>query len=196
MIPTISYQAHCENIGWQNPVTEGVAGTTGKSLRLEALRIHLNHACNASLSFDVHLENDGWKFNLCENDLLGTTGKCKRMEAIVIRSKGLIEQGYRIQYKVHIQNFEWLRNCVLKGKEQIMSEEGQQLLPPTWVNEGEMAGTTGRALRMEAIQIRLIQAFPAIKNYTINNNLTLMNVQFHAEKNDYNLVPKCLQLTQ
>lgn len=174
MIPTISYQAHCENIGWQNPVTEGVAGTTGKSLRLEALRIHLNHACNASLSFDVHLENDGWKFNLCENDLLGTTGKCKRMEAIVIRSKGLIEQGYRIQYKVHIQNFGWL----------------------PWVNEGEMAGTTGRALRMEAIQIRLIQAFPAIKNYTINNNLTLMNVQFHAEKNDYNLVPKCLQLTQ
>ena len=162
MIPAITYQAHCQSIGWQNPITEGIAGTTGKSLRLEVLRIHLIHAGDASLSFDVHIQGDGWKFNLTENDLLGTTGKSKRMKAIVIRSYGLNEKGFKIQYKVYIQQIRWL----------------------PWVNEGEMAGTTGKCLRMEAIQIRIIPEFTAIPNITINNTFTLVKVQL-AEQNNF-----------
>ena len=34
------YSAHVQNIGWQASVSDGAtAGTTGKSLRMEALRI-------------------------------------------------------------------------------------------------------------------------------------------------------------
>jgi uncharacterized protein YjdB len=40
--PSICYQAHVQNIGWQKQVCNGaVAGTTGRSLRMEAIRIIL-----------------------------------------------------------------------------------------------------------------------------------------------------------
>ena len=122
------------------------------------------------MSFDVHIQGDGWKFNLTEDDLLGTTGKSKRMEAIVIRSNGLNEQGFKIQYKVHIEKFGWL----------------------PWVNEGEMAGTTGKSLRMEAIQIRIIPDFSAIPNITINNTFNLVNIHLAAKQNNFGNLSECL----
>ena len=40
--PHICYRAHVQNIGWQSEVCDGrVAGTTGRSLRMEAIRIVL-----------------------------------------------------------------------------------------------------------------------------------------------------------
>ena len=89
---------------------EGIAGTTGRSLRMEALKMQLRDCENASLSFDVHLEDLGWKYNCSQNDVLGTTGQSRRMEAIVIRSEGLAAKGYKIQYRVHIQDLGWT-NC-------------------------------------------------------------------------------------
>ena len=39
---SVAYQAHVQNIGWQNWVNDSeVAGTTGKALRIEAIRILL-----------------------------------------------------------------------------------------------------------------------------------------------------------
>lgn len=132
--PTLEYQTHVENYGWMDAVNGGVAGTTGKSLRLEALRLHLNDE-EVSLNFDVHVENYGWLRGLTESDLIGTTGRSLRMESIVIRANGLLEKGYKLQYRVHVENWGWL----------------------DWVDEGQEAGTTGRSLRMEAIEIRVVE---------------------------------------
>lgn len=130
--PSISYRAHVENIGWQD-YTTGIAGTTGKALRMEAIEVNLNNCEDVSLNFDVHIENIGWKYGLSQSDVIGTTGKALRMEAIAIRANGLAEKGYKIQYRVHIQDIGWT----------------------DWVDEGRVAGTTGRALRIEAIEVRV-----------------------------------------
>jgi uncharacterized protein YjdB len=38
----VEYQAHVQNIGWQNWVKDGeVAGTTGQSKRMEAIKIRI-----------------------------------------------------------------------------------------------------------------------------------------------------------
>lgn len=139
--PSVSYQAHVENIGWQDAINSGIAGTTGQCLRMEAIRMKLENCENASLSFDVHIQDIGWKYNLTEEDIIGTTGKCLKMEAINIKSKGLAEKGYKIQYRVHGENYGWTN----------------------WVEEGTVAGTTGEFLRLEAIEVRVVTDSTAVE---------------------------------
>ena len=43
-VPSISYSTHVQRIGWQNPVKDGVlAGTEGRSLRMEGVKINLEN---------------------------------------------------------------------------------------------------------------------------------------------------------
>ena len=139
--PSVSYQAHVENIGWQDAINSGIAGTTGQALRMEAIRMKLENCENASLSFDVHIQDIGWRYNLTEEDIIGTTGQCLKMEAVTIKSKGLAEKGYKIQYRVHGENYGWTN----------------------WVEEGTVAGTTGQFLRLEAIEVRVVTDSTAIE---------------------------------
>lgn len=139
--PSVSYQAHVENIGWQDAINSGIAGTTGQCLRMEAIRMKLENCENASLSFDVHIQDIGWRYNLTEEDIIGTTGQCLKMEAITIKSKGLAEKGYKIQYRVHGENYGWTN----------------------WVEEGTVAGTTGEFLRLEAIEVRVVTDSTAVE---------------------------------
>ena len=133
--PTLEYSSHIENIGWMNPVTSGISGTTGEAKRMEALKLSIKNVENVSLNFDVHLQNYGWKYGLTEKDVIGTTGEAIRMEALVIRTNGLLEKGYKLQYRVHVENIGWM----------------------AWTDEGTMAGTTGESKRIEAIEIRLVK---------------------------------------
>ena len=94
----ISYQAHVQNIGWQSAVYDGkTAGTTGKNLGLEAIKIDFNKPIYAK----AHLQNTGWvdygKIN--KNTIIGTTGKNKGIEALCLKGD--------IKYRVHIQSFGW-----------------------------------------------------------------------------------------
>ena len=65
----------------------------------------------------------------------GTTGQKKRMEAIQIKLTGEMAKKYDVYYKVHSQNYGWLG----------------------WAKNGERAGTEGLALRMEGIQVQLVE---------------------------------------
>ena len=48
--PSVVYNAHVQNIGWQSEVADGAdAGTTGKSLRMEAVKIRLNSSIAGSV---------------------------------------------------------------------------------------------------------------------------------------------------
>ena len=94
----ISYQAHVQNIGWQKSVYDGeIAGTTGKSLRLEAIKIDFNKPVYAK----AHIANVGWvdygKIN--KNTVIGTTGKGNGIEALQLKGD--------FKYRVHIQDFGW-----------------------------------------------------------------------------------------
>ena len=123
---TISYQAHMRGIGWGNWQSDGLmVGSTGQNRRIEALHIKPNGETDVV----IHMKGTGNKEykNITKDTLLGTVGQNRRLEAIRITGK---ESFYL--YRVHQKSIGW-------------SE---------WANNGEWAGTTGKGLQMEALQIK------------------------------------------
>ena len=133
----ITYQGHVQKVGWQKWVSDGIqAGTTGKALRVEALKIKLtgeNLPEGASITYQGHVQKIGWQKWVSDGELAGTTGMARRVEALKIKLNNM--PGYSIKYRVHVQKIGW----------------------QDWVSDGELAGTTGKALRLEAIEIKLVK---------------------------------------
>ena len=130
------YRAHCQNLGWLDPVHDGqTAGTTGFSTRLEALLIDLRTIRekypNAKLSGDFHVQNIGWVHldNIEPDTLIGTIGKSLRLEAFRLYLTGVPDK--KLYYEAHVQDIGW---------------QGVR-------KDGEMAGTTGQSKRIEAVRI-------------------------------------------
>lgn len=123
---TISYQAHMRGFGWGNWQSDGLmVGSTGQNRRIEALHIKPDGETDVV----VHMKEIGNKEykNIKKDTLIGTTGQNRRLEAIRITGK---ESFYL--YRVHQKSIGW-------------SE---------WANNGEWAGTTGKGLQMEALEIK------------------------------------------
>ena len=58
---SVSIQAHVQNIGWMGWAS-GTAGTTGRSLRMEAVRIGLNGgSVSGGIEYRTHIQNFGWE---------------------------------------------------------------------------------------------------------------------------------------
>lgn len=132
----ISYSTHVQYIGWQKYVNNGnMSGTSGKSLRLEGIKINLESALGGYIDYQTHIQNIGWQNYVGNNELSGTTGKSLRLEAIRIRLNGEVSEYYDIYYRVHIQDYGWL----------------------PWTKNGEAAGSEGYSKRLEAIEIKLLQ---------------------------------------
>jgi uncharacterized protein YjdB len=160
----IEYTTHVENIGWQNYVKNGVmSGTSGQSLRLEAIKIRLTGADaeNYDVYYQVHAQNFGW-LDWAKNDAsAGTEGFGFRLEGIKIMvvpkgepapgptERPFVTTNIQVVYQTHIQNIGW---------------EG-------WKQNGELSGTTGQNLRLEAIEI---------KNHQIESNVGL-KYQTHVQ---------------
>ncbi|OJF12172.1 Ig domain-containing protein [Couchioplanes caeruleus] len=123
---SVCYQAHVQNIGWQSIKCDGqTAGTTGQSLRMEAIAIVVSLEVGW-VCYRAHVQNIGWQGQQCDGQTAGTTGASLRMEAIQIK----VQNG-SVCYEAHVQNIGWQsRRC-------------------NWA----VAGTTGQSLRMEAIKI-------------------------------------------
>lgn len=84
----IEYRAHVRNIGWQKYVSNGaIAGTTGKSLQMEAIQIKLTGelAEKYNVEYRAHVKDIGWQKYVSNGTIAGTTGKSLRMEAVQIR---------------------------------------------------------------------------------------------------------------
>ena len=132
--PQVLYSTHVENIGWQAEKSNGqLAGTEGKSLRLEAIKIKLKDA-DGKIQYQTHIQNIGWQAEKSNGQLSGTEGKSLRLEAIKIKLSGKIAENYSVVYRVHVQNYGWLG----------------------WAKDGELAGTEGYSLRCEAIEIKIV----------------------------------------
>jgi uncharacterized protein YjdB len=134
--PSVEYQAHIQNIGWQKAVRDqAVAGTSGQGLRMEALKIHLlNNTYGGGLQYRAHVENIGWQETKADGQEAGTDGKALRIEALQISLTGEIANHFNIYYRVHAQKVGWMG----------------------WAMNGQSAGTQGYSLRLEAIQICLV----------------------------------------
>ena len=136
----VNYQTHVQALGWQGYVKDGlVSGTSGKSLRLEGIKINIaNIGINnltGGIQYQTHVQEVGWQNIVTNNALSGTTGRSLRLEGIRINLTGTLSQNYDIYYRVHIQDNGWLG----------------------WAQNGAPAGGQNLSLRLEAIQIKLVK---------------------------------------
>ena len=145
---SVSYSTHVQNIGWQSFVSDGAtAGTSGKSLRMEAIQIKLlNPKYTGNIVYSTHVQNIGWQSSVMDGAIAGTSGKSLRMEAIQIKLTGELAEHYDIYYRVHVQNFGWLG----------------------WAKNGASAGSAGYSYRLEAIEIKLVEKGGAAPGSTAN----------------------------
>ncbi|EIA8291579.1 C39 family peptidase [Enterococcus faecalis] len=135
--PTVNYQTHVQNIGWQGVVKNGeIAGTSGKNLQLEAIKINLSDAALAgNIEYSTHIQNIGWQDYKANGALSGTTGKNLQLEAIKIKLSGDVSRYYDVYYRVHIQDKGWLN----------------------WAANGAAAGSQAASKHLEAIQIKIVR---------------------------------------
>ena len=80
----------------------------------------------------MHIQDIGWQDWKDSEEMAGTEGQSKRLEAIQIKLENT--QDYSIEYRVHVQDIGW----------------------QDWVKDGKTSGTEGQSKRLEAIQIRII----------------------------------------
>lgn len=142
----VSYSAHVQKIGWQAPVANGAdAGTTGRSLRVEGIKIQLTGApSGASIQYQAQVQKIGWQAPVANGALAGTTGKSLRIEALRITLNGL--NGYEVQYRAHVQHIGWTA--------------WQTTANGTPIATAAVAGTVGKSLRVEAVDIRIVNTKP------------------------------------
>ena len=132
----LTYQAHVQDIGWQASVgSNGLAGTTGKSKRIEALKVSITGLdVDGGITYRTHVQNVGWQGWASNGALAGTTGRGLRVEAFEAKLTGEIANQYDLYYCVHVSNIGWLG----------------------WAKNGETAGSTGMSHRVEAIKIAMV----------------------------------------
>ncbi|MBQ3335116.1 MAG: Ig domain-containing protein [Eubacteriaceae bacterium] len=140
-LPSVIYEVHGRDYGWeQGEKRNGAeAGTTGQSLRLEALRVSVKDASGNDIegldvTYRVHIKDIGWGSWTDGGLQAGTVGKSTRIEAAEIKLTGEKAEAYDITYRVHMKDTAW----------------------GGWVKNGETAGTTGESRRIEAIEIKIV----------------------------------------
>ena len=141
--PSVSYSAHVQNIGWQGAVAQGQqAGTTGQSLRLEAIQVNLNtDGADLGVQYRTHIQNIGWESGWHNRgEVSGTTGRSLRLEAIQMKLTGADADKYDLYVRVHAQNIGWMGWAKASG------------------DSVATAGTSGASYRLEAIEIKIVQA--------------------------------------
>lgn len=102
---------------------------------MEAFLINLNNqTLDGNIEYSTHVQDIGWQGYVKNNNIAGTVGLGKRIEALKIRLTGKLSEVYDIYYRAYIQNYGWL----------------------SWTKNDQIAGSTGLGLRLEAIQIKLV----------------------------------------
>ena len=126
--PDLQYQAHLENIGWQEVKNAGeIAGTEGEARKLEAVKFFANNGLE--ITYRVHIADLGWQDWKNNGEIAGTTGKNKAIEKIEIKANKILKA------EEHVQDVGWL---------------------PKSQGTNIEIGTVGKALRLEAFKINVI----------------------------------------
>ncbi len=180
----VNYLAHVQNVGWMNWQNNGdIAGTTGQSLRVEAVRLTLSGApADMGIEYRVQVQNIGWMDWVSNGAIAGTTGLGLRIEAIQIKLDN--PNSYHISYRSHVQNVGWMSDAI-DGATSGTVGQGLRMeslrvgiysdgnVDPlsfdlltrgyiqnrgwtSWGGTGDNIGTTGSGLRLEAVQIELV----------------------------------------
>ena len=185
----VYYRVHAQSYGWLGWAKNGEpAGTAGYAKRLEGIQIvvvkkdtaapGLNYAgvnaasgvhqtktyiakagsspvvgntatsnenpkiagdTTVNVAYRTHVQSFGWQGWKYNGQMSGTSGKAKRLEGINIKLTNKPYSG-SIVYTTHVQSIGW---------------QGDEHNQNTWMHDGQMAGTSGKAKRLEAIRINL-----------------------------------------
>ncbi len=168
----VYYRVHAQSYGWLAWAKNGeAAGTAGYGKRLEGIQIVVvkkgesinekmegidskdtkafvskdgktpvvSGADTPNVTYRTHVQTIGWQAWKYNGQMSGTTGLAKRLEGIEIELTNKDYEG-GIAYTTHVQSIGW------QNKSEDVS---------TWMQDGEMAGTSGKAKRLEAIRIAL-----------------------------------------
>ena len=138
---SVSYRVHVQNVGTQGWRADGqMAGTSGRSLRLESIGFKVSSDLPGAIYCQVHVQDVGWQ--RLQGSAVGgkeaksgTEGRSLRLEAIKFTLSGELSKWYDVKYRVHVQNDGWQE----------------------WKVNGQMAGTSGRSLRLEALELMLVE---------------------------------------
>ena len=181
----VYYRVHAQSYGWLGWAKNGApAGTAGYGKRLEGIQIVVvkkgasynqkmegitsvrtdafvakagsspivNYSATSNtnpvvpgaddvnVAYRTHVQSFGWQGWKYNGQMSGTNGLAKRLEGIEINVTNKDYDG-GIAYCTHVQTYAW---------------QGAKLDDPTtWKQDGQMAGTSGEAKRLEAICITL-----------------------------------------
>ncbi len=180
----VYYRVHAQTYGWLGWAKNGApAGTAGYAKRLEGIQIVVvkkgesfnqtmgnitsarteafvakegsspvvNSAATSNtnpvvpgtdtvnVAYRTHVQSYGWQAWKYNGQMSGTSGKSKRLEGINIELRNKDCSG-DIVYTTHVQTYGW---------------QGSETDQSKWFKNGQMAGTSGEAKRLEAICINL-----------------------------------------
>lgn len=132
----IEYSTHVSYIGWMDPVKNGeIAGTTGQSKQVEAIKITGSVSEDSSIEYQSHVTDIGWETLWAKDGAIsGTEGQSKKLQAIRIRLTGSANDLFDVYYRAHVQDVGWL----------------------DWAKNGADAGSAGLDRRLEALQIVIL----------------------------------------
>ncbi|MBR3316504.1 MAG: InlB B-repeat-containing protein [Atopobiaceae bacterium] len=124
-------------------------GTTGRSKRLEALRLKLSGAPYAgSIQYRSHLQGRGWESKWASDGAMsGTVAQSRRIEAVQVRLTSEMAKHYDVYYRVHVQGAGWM----------------------AWAKNGASAGTEGQSRRAEAVQVVILKKGSKAPGKTYND---------------------------
>lgn len=158
----VGYNTHIEDYGWENNFSKKdgeIAGTEGKSKRIEAIKITLGNKIELTkdtfVKYQTYIQDIGWQEWKKNGEIAGTEGQSKRIEAIKIKLEGI--KGISILYRTHVQDLGWTK----------------------WANNGEISGIEGENKRIEAIQIKIVDNPELNISYTYNKekNTVMANIE-------------------
>ena len=208
----VKYRVCVEGEQWTDWVANGAtAGTTGQNKKITAIQIKIEEATpwddrgtqykgteqqdkDSLINYNTYLQNAGWTGWRKNEELAGSAGQRRKLEALKITLGNEIKNE-SIQYRAHVQDVGWT-DWVSDGKEvgivngnkrieaiQIKLKNGneydvqyrvhvQDIGWMDWKSNGETAGTTGQLKRIEAIQIKLIKK----QNVTISYKTHIQDI--------------------
>lgn len=167
----IQYSTHCQSYGWLPWSANGeLNGTSGEAKRLEAIKIRLTgaDASKYDVYYRVHAQSYGWLAWASNGAPAGTSGQAKRLEGIqiVVVKKG--EQAPGLKY-AGVDASSYAKNTsAFVGQAAAINIPGSETTPnvmykthvqtfgwQNWMLNGQVSGTSGKAKRLEGINIKL-----------------------------------------
>lgn len=180
----VYYRSYVEGIGWLDWASNGAtSGSVGFSKRITGLQVQLvkkgeqapgetanPYLKTPTISYRAHVQNIGW-MDWRQSGIVGTTGQSLRFEAFHIMLDSMFTGD--VEYYAHVQNQGW--QSVKKN--------------------GEVAGTTGANLRLEAVRMNLTGEIA--EQYNISYRVHVQNegwTKWSSNGEVAGTVGKCLRL--